>query len=749
MKKIWVLFLLFFSLCNCGFSQIGGGANDSCETALPFCTGTLYDFPAGINIPHAQIGPYYDCLTTTPNPAWYYMKIANPGYIKIKMHSSPSKDIDFCCWGPFSSQYSCGNLISSKIVDCSYSASSVEYCNINNAQTGNYYILIITNYSNNPCNIIFEQTGGDGTTDCSILPPPCSSNSPVCTNQTIQLSAQAVSGASYFWWGPAGFASTLQNPSITDATAANAGTYSLRIEVNGQPSTDTSTTDVSVYSLQASAGNDTTIMNGVTTTLHGGCSGGGGVYTYHWEPAAKLVDPDVVNPQTVNLFSTTIFTVKALDTTAKCQASDNVTVNIAGGALAVNAIATPGSICYGASTQLEAIGSGGTGTYTYLWTGPNGFTSNLPNPTVAPNVTSTYQISAYDGYNTVTGSVVVEVIPLPIANAGSNKSIPNGCYTFLSGSAVNGSGNYFYSWSPADKLINANIKNPQTLNLTSTTIYSLIVTDLQTNCVSNNAATVQIEVTGGPLTVNPVPTPDWICLGETSQLHASAGGGNEGNYQYSWSSVPEGFTSSDPNPVVSPLVKTRYIVSVFDGFNTIVGDTSVSIYPQPIVNLPPEMDVCIYDSAIIDAQNPGSSFRWSNGATTQTVLVSTTGIGYDVQTYDVEVTSPHGCKSQGSVTIVFSVDACVGIDENNLSSHIILFPNPAKNAVTITSEGLSGKTAGILLTPHGSEIRTFILPDTGTEKSSVTLDMSTLPQGVYFLRFNNDHFSITKKLVIQ
>jgi hypothetical protein len=39
------------------------------------------------------------------------------------------------------------------------------------AQTGEYYILVITNYSNQTCNINFSAVAGAGSTDCGILPP--------------------------------------------------------------------------------------------------------------------------------------------------------------------------------------------------------------------------------------------------------------------------------------------------------------------------------------------------------------------------------------------------------------------------------------------------------------------------------------------------------------------------------------------------------------------------------------------------
>jgi hypothetical protein len=367
-----------------------------------------------------------------------------------------------------------------------------------------------------------------------------------------------------------------------------------------------------------------------------------------------------------------------------------------------------------------------------------------------PAATSTYTVTIFDGYNTSTGSVTVTVIPLPVANAGENKSIPYGTYTFLSGSVAGGAGNYFYQWSPADQLVNANVQSPQTLNLTATTVYSLVVTNLLTNCVSNNQANIAVEVTGGPLNVNPVATPAWICRGDTTQLHASAGGGNVGYYQYTWTSNPEGFTSSSPDPLVRPVVNTTYHLSVFDGFNTTTGNTLVSIYPEPVIHLgPPDTTVCIYDTVRLDAGNAGSSFLWSNGATSQVIRVGTTGIGYDSQTYTVEVTNQHGCFSSSSITVIYSFDACTGIGERNLDGRIRIYPNPAGEKVTISMEGLTGITRGELISAYGKSLRSFLMPEGNGGDSELSLDLSGLPGGVYLLRFSNPNFIHTEKLVIE
>ena len=59
------------------------------------------------------------------------------------------------------------------------------------------------------------------------------SNSPVCTGNAINLGTTTVLGATYSWTGPNSFTSTVQNPTISSATLANEGTYSLTVTSNG------------------------------------------------------------------------------------------------------------------------------------------------------------------------------------------------------------------------------------------------------------------------------------------------------------------------------------------------------------------------------------------------------------------------------------------------------------------------------------------------------------------------------------
>ena len=90
-----------------------------------------------------------------------------------------------------------------------------------------------------------------------------------------------------------------------------------------------------------------------------------------------------------------------------------------GGAFAVIVTATPEEICIGNSSQLEAFPSGGSGTYTFLWTSePPGYNSTDQNPTVFPLVTTAYTIEVNDGNQSIFENVSVTVNPLPDITLG-------------------------------------------------------------------------------------------------------------------------------------------------------------------------------------------------------------------------------------------------------------------------------------------------------------------------------------------
>ncbi len=147
--------------------------SDSCAVAR--CISSAIQYGAGTNNGTAEPGPDYGCLLTQPNPAWFYMEIDNPGNLEITMSNSNNEDIDFIIWGPFNDPTSpcTAQLDSTAIVDCSYSTTATEVALIAPASTGEIYLMLIINFSNNPTLISVDQTGGTASIICdSILSVP-------------------------------------------------------------------------------------------------------------------------------------------------------------------------------------------------------------------------------------------------------------------------------------------------------------------------------------------------------------------------------------------------------------------------------------------------------------------------------------------------------------------------------------------------------------------------------------------------
>jgi hypothetical protein len=195
-NKVFFVLNLFFLIILSNFSYSQSG----CINATPFCTGTTYTYPNSTNI--TDLGPV-DCLSSTPNTSWYFMEIDQSGPMTFDISqtniSGTGSDVDFIIWGPFtslSSACSGANPFPSGVaVDCSYSPASVETASIPNAQVGEIYVALLTNYANEQGNITFSQTGGTGSANCpftcgvtlNATPTACSSNT-YTLNGTLSIS---------------------------------------------------------------------------------------------------------------------------------------------------------------------------------------------------------------------------------------------------------------------------------------------------------------------------------------------------------------------------------------------------------------------------------------------------------------------------------------------------------------------------------------------------------------------------------
>jgi hypothetical protein len=274
----------------------------------------------------------------------------------------------------------------------------------------------------------------------------------------------------------------------------------------------------------------------------------------------------------------------------------------------------------------------------------------------------------------------VTVNDLPIASAGDDLTINYGTSTTLQ-AAPGGPGTYSYHWSPEELLVDPDVQNPQTVIMTSSAVFILLVTEQTTLCQSTDE--VVVTITGGPLSVNPIAIPGSVCSGEYAQLHANAGGGS-GNYTYQWTCLPADdppWGSNLANPVVSPDSSKHYLLSVYDGFTITGGSTDLMVFQLPSATISGGDTLCGSGSfAYLTVDLTGTppwSFIYSNGVTSVQILNQFTTpyiiITADPGTYTIlEVADIH-CfgTSSGSATVgVFPVPATpeITINVNELMS---------------------------------------------------------------------------------
>ena len=86
----------------------------TCANATPFCTavGTPFSYPNVHNGSTGQSGPSYGCVSTQPDPNWFYLESTSAGTFNFTISQS-NGDVDFVAWGPFSTAAfpaACNNL---------------------------------------------------------------------------------------------------------------------------------------------------------------------------------------------------------------------------------------------------------------------------------------------------------------------------------------------------------------------------------------------------------------------------------------------------------------------------------------------------------------------------------------------------------------------------------------------------------------------------------------------------------------
>jgi hypothetical protein len=354
----------------------------------------------------------------------------------------------------------------------------------------------------------------------------------ICQNSSTQIGAAAVSGSTYSWTSsPAGFTSTLANPTVTPTGTT---TYTLTETNTATGSRNSHSVVVSVNPLPAANTGSKQSICPTTGTQIGASKILGNVYSWTSNPAGftSTSSYPVIYPTV-----TTTYTLTETDPTTGCSNSNQVIVTV--NPLPAAGVGKDRAIAAGSSTEIGLAPVSGS---TYRWSStPAGFTSTLANPTVSPLVTTTYNLVETTAATGCAWSHNVSVIvnSLPAAVAGADRSICQNSSTQIGAAAVAGS---TYNWTSSPAGFTSTLANP-TVTPMVTTAYTLTETVSATGLTNSHSVLVTVNpppfvaVIGGTKTV---------CLGNKTTLTDATAGGT-------WSSLTTSVATVNSSGTVTGL----------------------------------------------------------------------------------------------------------------------------------------------------------------------------------------------------
>ncbi|MCB9234254.1 MAG: M4 family metallopeptidase [Bacteroidia bacterium] len=445
--------------------------------------------------------------------------------------------------------------------------------------TGNYSVTVTTG----------NCSATSSATSVTVSAPPTASITPggpttFCSGGSVILTAN--SGSSYLW------STGATTQSITVSTA---GSYSVSVTNSSGCSATSSAVSVTVNSLPTasiSASGPTTFCQGGSVTLTASSA-----TSWLWSNGATTQSITVTTGGSYSV------TVTNANNCSKTSSAVFVTVNslpsttiTAGG---------PTTFCQGGSVTLSAPSAS-----SWLWS--TGATTQ--SITVSTAGTYSVTVTSAAGCSATSAGTVVTVNQNPTATISAS-----GPTTFCQGSTVTltASSGSSYLWSTG--------ATTQSIVVNSTGNYSVTVTN-SSNC-SATSAPVSVAV-NAPATANiSAGGATSFCQGGSVTLTATSG------TSYLWST---GATSQS----ITVTTSGSYTVTVTNssGCSATSSATQVTVNapPTPTITANGPTTICPGNSVVLTAST-ASAYNWSNGATTQSITVTTSG------TFTVTVTDGNGC----------------------------------------------------------------------------------------------------------
>ena len=332
------------------------------------------------------------------------------------------------------------------------------------------------------------------------LQPVVNNNGPFCVGATLSLTSSPYSGATYQWNGPNGFNSTLQNPTRSSLTFADAGTYSVAVTFNGCTS-PSGTTNVVVSNQPsiANAGTNEIICAGNTLTLNGSITGGStsgvwstsgsGIFTANNTDLGATYIPS--NADTAS--GSVTLTLTSTNNGACASSSSSIVITISDRPTA-DAGNDRGICSYGTVQLNGSVGVVSTGIWTTNGTGTFQPSATDLNATYIPsdedirnrNVRFILTTTNNNGCIPAQDSVLIDVIPAPTVNAGGLRYVLEGNSISLIPVITNG---VSYLWTGPTQWLNSTTQANVVATPRADAEYIITVTGLG-GCTATDTANI-------------------------------------------------------------------------------------------------------------------------------------------------------------------------------------------------------------------------------------------------------------------
>lgn len=260
------------------------------------------------------------------------------------------------------------------------------------------------------------------------------------------------------------------------------------------------------------------------------------------------------------------------------------------------------------------------------------------------------------------------------------------------------------------------------------------------------------------ITINSLPGqsaqpagPTSLCVNPANSTYTTTGATNAATYTWQLTPAAAGTLSPNGTQVIIDWNNTftGYAVLTVRGSNScgnglMSNGLLIAVHPGITVNLGPDQTVCTGHTVQLNAGNAGSTYLWSNAATSQVINVGSTTAGSF--TYSVTVTSNLGC--QGSDQVLITFDPCVGIDES-VAAEISIFPNPNQGSFEVNVSNWNTDRSKLVLVNLLGEVIWSREYNQVQGTIAQQIDLQDVPAGIYFIRLTSDEASMTRRVIIQ